>query len=196
MPKVIFKVIIAIFSVSYPFLVFAGLVYFKASPRVLALGLLVLGLAGFLLRSDSDKKEPFKKYQSLFLLLAAMLISVLTIILDGTLIVKFYPVVINLFLLSSFLYTLFVPPVMILRFAMLQDKSIAQSPEFERIRRYCTKVTIIWSVFFFLNAFVSVLTAFLVDDFWWALYNGLLSYILIGILLAGEFVYRKLVLKV
>jgi len=31
---------------------------------------------------------------------------------------------------------------------------------------------------------------------WWAAYTGIVSYVLMGILFAGEWIYRKLVLKV
>lgn len=196
MAQVIVRVIITVLAVSYPFLVFSGLVLFKTSPRMLGVGLLVLGLVSFLFRSNVDKNERFKKFQSLFMLLAAVLISVLTFLFDGVLAIKFYPVAINVFLFSSFFYTLLVPPTMILRFATLKDKNLVQSPDGEKIKNYCKIITIIWCGFFLINALIAAITAIWVDEFVWALYNGLISYILMGTLLGGEFLYRKLVLKV
>ncbi len=64
-------------------------------------------------------------------------------------------------------------------------------PEFPPgISEYCRQLTIMWTVFFAFNAAVSVVLAIWGTDFWWTLYNGVAIYLLIGVLVVGEYVYR------
>jgi hypothetical protein len=94
--------------------------------------------------------------------------------------------------LAAFGSTLFAPPVMIFRFATLQDKSIKGSLAEKRIAAYCRKVTWVWCGFFVLNGSIAFYTVFFASDALWSIYNGGISYILIGILFAGEFIVRKM----
>ena len=57
--------------------------------------------------------------------------------------------------------------------------------------RYCRTVTQVWSAFFVLNGGTALAPALLAPLSWWALYNGLLAYLLIGLLGASEYVIRK-----
>jgi acyl-coenzyme A synthetase/AMP-(fatty) acid ligase len=95
-------------------------------------------------------------------------------------------------LLIAFGMTLFAPPNMIFRFATLQDKTIKGSLAEKRVERYCRKVTIVWCVFFVLNGAMAAYTVFFSSDRFWSIYNGGISYILIGIVFAGEFIVRKI----
>ena len=97
----------------------------------------------------------------------------------------------NILFLGAFSFTLFHPPSMIFRFAVMQDKSIPNSPGEKKIAGYCRKVTIVWIVFFIFNGTMAGLTIFSGSDFLWSFYNGGISYILIGLLFAGEFMVRK-----
>jgi len=97
----------------------------------------------------------------------------------------------NLLFLLSFGITLFWPPSMIYRFAIIQDKSIPNSLGEKRIAAYCKKVTILWIVFFIINGNIAAWTIFSGSDILWAVYNGGVSYILMGMLFAGEYIVRK-----
>jgi len=101
----------------------------------------------------------------------------------------------NLIFLAAFGLTLFKPPVMIYRFAVIQDKTIPGSPAEKKVAAYCRKVTIVWCVFFVFNGSMAAFTIFSLSDAIWAVYNGGISYILMGILFAGEFIIRKKVQK-
>jgi acyl-coenzyme A synthetase/AMP-(fatty) acid ligase len=107
---------------------------------------------------------------------------------------KWYPVVINLVMLSVFGVSLIRRPAVVFRLAVLQDKTIKGSLAEKRIENYCRKVTIVWCVFFTLNCGAALFTLAKSDVFW-ALYNGFLSYILMGTLFLGEFVIRKMTAK-
>jgi acyl-coenzyme A synthetase/AMP-(fatty) acid ligase/3-hydroxymyristoyl/3-hydroxydecanoyl-(acyl carrier protein) dehydratase len=103
-----------------------------------------------------------------------------------------YPVLINALLLCAFGFTLFFPPPMAFRLALLQDKTIGGSLAEKRIAEYCRKVTLVWCVFFILNGGMALRTVFFASDRFWSVYNGGLSYILMGLIFAGEFVVRKM----
>ena len=61
--------------------------------------------------------------------------------------------------------------------------------------RYTRRVTQIWCVFFVLNGSMAAALVLMRQYDWWALYTGIVSYVLMGLLLGGEWVYRKIVLK-
>ncbi|MBQ7158921.1 MAG: AMP-binding protein [Treponema sp.] len=122
--------------------------------------------------------------------MAAGIVCLLT---GSAVFLKFYPVVISAIFLGVFGYTLFARPTMIFRFATMTDKTIRGSLAEKRVEAYCTKVTIIWCVFFVLNGSVALVTVFSKSDILWSVYNGGISYMLIGLLFAGEYIVRKVV---
>nr|AGS53041.1 FIGfam138462: acyl-CoA synthetase, AMP-(fatty) acid ligase [uncultured bacterium contig00031] len=84
---------------------------------------------------------------------------------------------------------------MIYRFAVLQDKSIAHSAGKNATASYCKKVTVVWVVFFICNGSMAAWSIFSGSGIFWAVYNGAVSYILMGILFTVEFIVRKKVQK-
>jgi hypothetical protein len=57
-------------------------------------------------------------------------------------------------------------------------------------KSYCTKVNSLWIVFFAVNAGLAFDSAFRSLE-WWTIYNGVISYCAIGMLLLGEYVVRR-----
>ena len=57
---------------------------------------------------------------------------------------------------------------------------------------YTRQLTMLWALFFALNIVACVLMALWGSDSLWALYNGLIVYGLIGVLLVGEYVWRHI----
>ena len=108
---------------------------------------------------------------------------------------KLYSVVISAMLLLVFGSTLFSPPNIIFRLATIQDKSIRGSLAQKNIECYCHKVTVAWCVFFICNGSVAAFTTFFCSDKVWSLYNGGISYVLMGLIFAIEFIIRKQVEK-
>lgn len=58
-----------------------------------------------------------------------------------------------------------------------------------KVLEYTRKLTYVWAVFTFLNWLVSVATVFMSEAVW-ALYNGFISYLLIGMFFAVEYIVR------
>lgn len=68
-----------------------------------------------------------------------------------------------------------------------------QFPEFPAaIAHYCRQLTGVWTIFFATNACVIVVLAIWSTEFWWSLYNGVLIYLFMGILVICEYIYRRI----
>lgn len=100
--------------------------------------------------------------------------------------IKLYPVAMSLGALSIFAYTLLNPPSMIERFARIFEPDLPSEGVI-----WTKKVTIVWCIFFILNALIAVLTVFFAPMHIWVLYNGVISYLVMGVLFTGEFFLRK-----
>jgi uncharacterized membrane protein len=55
---------------------------------------------------------------------------------------------------------------------------------------YTRRVTQIWCVFFVVNGGIALVTALWSSFEIWSLYNGLIAYVLMGLLFAGEYIVR------
>ena len=99
---------------------------------------------------------------------------------------RLYPVVISLGLLVVFAYSLFYPPSLVERIARLKDPDLPSGGG-----AYTRRVTQIWCGFFIFNAAVSTVSALAADRTTWLFYNGFLSYLLVGLLFAGEWLIRR-----
>jgi uncharacterized membrane protein len=97
----------------------------------------------------------------------------------------FYPVLINLGLLITFAASLRFPPSLVERLARLRTPDLPP----EGIL-YTRKVTQVWCVFFLLNGLAAAVTALWCDFAVWSLYNGVIAYVLIGLLMAVEYGVR------
>jgi uncharacterized membrane protein/3-hydroxymyristoyl/3-hydroxydecanoyl-(acyl carrier protein) dehydratase len=147
---------------------------FLLPPYWLALPL--LGMAGglFVSRKSSSWSD----------LLAPVLMAALSafvFISDSRQAAMTYPIVVNLGLLMYFGGSLRGGPTAIERLARLEQPELPA--EGVRYTRILTKV---WCGFFFLNGSFAAFTVWWGDARLWALYNGGVSYLLIGLLVFGE----------
>ena len=186
------KILFAVLSVLYPILVFCGLRFWGLSPRKLSI--LLLLLAAFHLISASRKKQSgavsrLKEGCFVAFLLAC---GVAAFALDNAVVLKFYPVLVNVGMLFFFGATLFRKPSFVFRLATFADKRILQTADRSSVERYCDRVTLAWCIFFILNGSVALWTVLWADEKIWSLYNGLISYILMGILFVAEIGIRKM----
>ncbi|HGF5136913.1 hypothetical protein P3580_14955 [Vibrio parahaemolyticus] len=175
----------AIVLFAYPFAVYFGIDKFGLN---LVGGLLI---AALLLRLFVANKTPLKEFKFLALTTGAVgiLLVALGMVFKQHGWLKFYPVVVNICMLCVFAFSLKQPQSIIERLACLQEPELPPSGV-----AYTRKVTMVWCVFFVLNATFALYTCFLPVKIW-TLYNGLISYLLAGSLFAGEWIVRQFVRK-
>jgi len=125
------------------------------------------------------KVKVYKLLMAIGLLLGAYYLQTVT--------AKVLPVLIQLMLMYFFGRTLLKDkgPPFIESFVRLDFPEIP--PE---ILRYARQLTILWTGFFAFNAVMCTLLAIFSNDKWWALYNGVFIYLMIGILTTAEYIYR------
>jgi uncharacterized membrane protein len=165
-------------GVAYPFLVYFGIGV--ASPVVLVLAL--VGLAGLRL---VVKPRGGKGRSIAFVFLAATCGALLLVALSPQAGLKSYPILVSLGLAAWFAHSLRSPPTVIEQLARLREPDLSASAI-----PYLRNLTAVWLGFFMVNAGISAASAMSGDLALWTLYNGLLSYLLIGALFAGELLLR------
>jgi uncharacterized membrane protein len=176
------RIISIIIAIIYPFGVYFGIRHFE--PRILSLFLLAIALS-YLLSSSANPIAKWQKYSALAIISAVIL---LLQIFNDLLFIRLYPVLMSLLFFGAFAYTLFFPPSMVEKFARLKHKNIEPY-----VVEYTRKVTIVWCIFLSLNAAIALYTAFYTSIETWTLYNGFISYCLMGCLFVGEYIVRYFV---
>ncbi|ALH95181.1 septation protein IspZ [Acinetobacter equi] len=173
--KKVFKGILIIGFIFYPFL--AG--YCLAEGQYVWVGLLLITLGCLKL---------FSKGNALLLPLTtfAILCGALSLILKDEAWLKLYPVFMSLGALIIFALTLIKPPSMIERFARIVEPDLPHEGVI-----WTKKVTMVWCLFFLCNSLIATYTVFMTSMEIWVLYNGFISYFLMGILFVVEFILRK-----
>lgn len=102
----------------------------------------------------------------------------------------FYPVVVNGVMLAVFGGSLWSAMPIVERLARLREPNLPETGV-----RYTRCVTQIWCAFFITNGGMALFTALHGDMSLWTLWNGMVSYLLMGILMAGEWLVRRQVIK-
>jgi len=120
-----------------------------------------------------------------FLLFALLLL--LGAIFFQTLSAKVIPVFIYTALFFIFYKSLQTKASLIERFARLDFPELPP-----KIPEYCRQVTWVWTCFFALNIFICSALALWATDALWAWYVGAISYFLLGSLMMGEYIFRRL----
>ena len=98
---------------------------------------------------------------------------------------KFYPVLMNLLMLVLFAQSLLFPPTIIERIARKTESTFPPEAVI-----YTRRVTQVWCVFFIINGTISLITLFWASPKIWSLYNGVIAYMLMGILFGSEYLVR------
>lgn len=97
-----------------------------------------------------------------------------------------YPVVVNVVMLAVFGGSLWSTMPIIERLARLQEPNLPLQAV-----RYTRRVTQVWSGFFIVNGSVALFTVAYGDMALWTLWNGMIAYLLMGTLMAGEWLIRR-----
>ena len=177
------KIIGVVLSICYPLLVFLSLAVFHFPIRVVALSIMAVAAALFLVHQKRKSITP--------LLMAS--IAILVLVTGSERVLRFYPVLVNLVMLLTFALSIHGEESIVFVFAKLADKRIEHHCAKGSIRRYCRIVTLVWCAFFVINGTIALITTLCPSQGLWVIYNGLVAYILIGIMFIGEFIVRHIV---
>ena len=90
----------------------------------------------------------------------------------------------NFIIFLIFFSSIFTQETVIQKIAKLTDGVLDND-----VKIYTRKLTYVWTIFLFINFIISLLTLFLSDKIW-IIYNGFISYFLIGLLFITEYLYR------
>jgi uncharacterized membrane protein len=104
--------------------------------------------------------------------------------------VLLYPVVVNLVMLVVFGGSLWTAMPVVERLARLREPDLSPVGV-----RYTRRVTQVWCGFFIINGAIALFTVLHADIRLWTLWNGMIAYLLMGTLMAGEWVVRQRVMK-
>jgi uncharacterized membrane protein len=168
--------VMALLTLLYPLAVFFGSQYFE--PWKIAALLIVLLLAR-LAASYSGK------HWSTPLLIAGIGYCVFAMWSNQLGALRLYPVLVNALMLLIFGWSLFSPPSLVERLARIQHPGLP--PEGVA---YTRRVTQVWCGFFIVNGTLALVTALWASLEIWSLYNGLIAYVLMGMLFAAEYLVR------
>ena len=97
-----------------------------------------------------------------------------------------YPVVVNSLMLALFGGSMFSAMPLVERLARLREPDLPP-----RGVVWTRRVTQLWCVFFIFNGSIALATCLSNNLLWWTWWNGLVSYLLMGLLMAGEWLLRQ-----
>ena len=171
---VVRTVVIGIIFVAYPYLVYQG----RESGLVWLAPVIFSGIYfSRALLSPSKRTRLLKLMIAAGLLIGAVFLQALT--------AKLLPVLIQLLFMFFFGRTLYKGPPLIESFVRLEYPVFPPG-----ISHYCWQLTVMWTGFFGFNAMMCAGLALWAPDVWWAFYNSILIFVLTGLLMVGEYIYR------
>ncbi|WP_425968653.1 hypothetical protein [Aeromonas dhakensis] len=176
----------------YPLAVYWGLTHAGQTP--LLLGLLLIFSLRLLpgLLKGRVRFGPLPEWLWLGRLLACigLGLTLLSALFSARHWLLYYPLAVSLCLLCLFGWSLTRPMSLVERLARLQDPALPAAAI-----GYTRRVTQVWCGFFVINGALAAFTIWHGDLALWSLYNGFISYLLMGGLMGAEYLVRRRLLK-
>ena len=160
----------------YPFVVYFGIRVLPPTFFALLLAVIVI-LRGVIAR-------PKERAMVLPVTVLLFAYAIVAAIIGRTQALLYYPVLVNATLCIVFAWSLRTGDPLLLRIVRARG-----TPINDHAVRYLTRLTIVWATFFAMNALVALWTTTATLQIW-TLYNGLISYVLVGTLGLFEWLYR------
>lgn len=174
-----------ILLLAWPFIIWFGLAHNSLQ------GLLpLMALMLFLRFRQTRRRAGALSVVTQIVAVAGMTLCIASYLLKTHQLLLFYPVVVNSVMLAVFGGSLWSTMPIIERLARLREPELP-----ERAVRYTRRVTQIWCAFFIINGGIALFTALYGDLSLWTAWNGMISYLLMGTLMAGEWLVRQRVIK-
>jgi uncharacterized membrane protein len=169
-------------ALAYPIGIYLALIWLE--PRVVAAGLIAILVLRRRLYAERYLRQ--LSWVSRGIIAALVLLCLGALVQNDETLLRLYPAALSGAFLVVFGLSLVNPPTVVERIARLQNPDLPAAGV-----RYTRQVTQAWCAFFVLNGLISAWTAVWSSREVWALYNGLLSYIAMGVLFAGEWLMRR-----
>ncbi|NKB58330.1 MAG: hypothetical protein GKS00_18550 [Alphaproteobacteria bacterium] len=176
---------IAVLVIAYPIIVYFGLEFFEA--RLIAFALVAIALLRLFLSRRFDGLAA-RMPQANLVVAALLLVGVSAMAFNSPTLLQYYPVCMNVLMFTLFLVSLVRPPSIIEQIARITTPDLPEAGI-----SYTRKVTMVWCAFFIVNGAIALYTVLGTNMAFWALYNSVISYSLMGILFAGEYAVRRAV---
>ncbi|OVU93736.1 DNA gyrase subunit B [Klebsiella quasipneumoniae subsp. quasipneumoniae] len=174
-----------ILLLAWPFIIWFGLAHNSLQ------GLLpLMALMLFLRFRQTRRRAGALSVVTQIVAVSGMTLCIASYLLKTHQLLLFYPVVVNSVMLAVFGGSLWSTMPIIERLARLREPDLP-----ERAVRYTRRVTQIWCAFFIINGGIALFTALYGDLSLWTAWNGMISYLLMGTLMAGEWLVRQRVIK-
>jgi uncharacterized membrane protein len=175
--RVFIRIFFFICFMAYPFIVYFGIKTLPSGFFGLVLIVLLALRFGVLIKADRPVLLP--------VLLILMGYAVATTVSGKTQMLLFYPALVNFCLCAVFANSLRQEESLLLR--MVRARGV---PIVDHIPPYLYRLTALWAVFFAMNGMAAVWTITASMEVW-MLYNGLISYFIVGALIGGELLFRS-----
>lgn len=169
--------IIQLVLLLYPFYIWWAISHWHPAAALAPLAMLALAKAIFG-RSPASQRG--------FFLLSAIVLLAASLLGKAEQAMLYYPLWVNSGMLLLFGWSLCYPPTVVERIARLMEGELDAKGV-----AYTRKVTQVWCGFFLLNGSIAALTAWWGDWDLWVLYNGFIAYLLMGLLMAAEWLVRR-----
>lgn len=171
----------AVMMIAWPFLVWLSLTH-PGWRWLLPLAAVLFLLRWLALRGQHGALSLVGKW----LALAGAGLSLSSLFLRNHHLLLWYPVMVNGLMLLLFGSSLFSRMPLVERLARLREPDLPP-----RAIRWTRRVTQIWCLFFIFNGSVALVTCLINNLLWWTWWNGLVSYLLMGLLMASEWLLRQ-----
>ena len=117
-------------------------------------------------------------------------LAILTWVFDSEQYLLWYPVGLNVAFFVIFMFSILYPPTVIEQLARVVNNNLPDAAI-----SYTRKVTMVWTAFFVVNSMIAAWTALHGDMKIWTLYNGLISYLIVGLIFGIELLIRRSIKK-
>lgn len=175
--KVVVTLLLIVSVIAYPLVVYLHID--KVAPGWYAGVLLLLVVLRFAVSGGANGRKDW------LLPVSVTIFCILVMLYDSVTMLKFYPVLMNVGMGLMFIASLADSQTLIEKFARAGGKKPPSAAT-----GYLRTLTLCWGVLLLLNGLVAAYTAWFTSMATWALYNGLISYLLIGGFVLLELGYR------
>jgi len=188
------KYFFGLIAIMYPILVFCALVVFKLPIRYLSIGIIIFAIVYSIINS-----RHYKGKHTVALFVSPLILCVIGVISlcfdESPVFIHLYPALAAISYLTIMITSFLFPPPLAYYFIDIFDKSMKTKIPKQIFDDFCFKASVVWCVFFLVDAIIAVFTVIFYIEHIWVIYNGCITYCLMGLIFVGEFIVLKTIEK-